>query len=170
MHRRLLGCSDDAPPCQSGPAVRWHPSPWRQLIASPDGNCAMNATISPCFHLLTPAIAIAAFSFVLRAPLCPRPSSFHVPIAPFLFIKNPKSEGREKKLTDLVFYIELRLSLTPQSTAILPWPSHWPQSKSKEAYLNTPFMNMSCGGSKKKIRSLFLANKTFVLPVNVCSP
>lgn len=84
------------PPCQSGPAVRWHPSPWRQLIASPDGNCAVKATISPSFHLLTPAIAIAAFSFVLRAPLCPQPSSFHFPIAPFLFIQNPKSEGKKK--------------------------------------------------------------------------
>lgn len=60
----LLRC----PPCQSGPAVRWHPSPWRQLIASLDGNCAVKATISPSFHLLTPVIAIAAFSFVLRTP------------------------------------------------------------------------------------------------------
>lgn len=54
--------------CQSGPAARWHPSPWRQLIASPDGNCAARATTSPSFHLLTPAIATAAFSFVLSAP------------------------------------------------------------------------------------------------------
>lgn len=54
--------------CQSGPAARWHPSPWRQLIASPGGNCAAKATTSPSFHLLTPAVATAAFSFVLNAP------------------------------------------------------------------------------------------------------
>lgn len=113
-----------SPPRQSAPAVQWHPSPWRQLIASPDGNGAVKATISAPFHLLTPAIAIAAFSFVLRTPLCPHPSSFPVPIRPFLFIKNPKSEGRKTHLADLAFYMELRQSLTPQSTAILAWPSH----------------------------------------------
>lgn len=53
--------------CQSGPVAWWHPSPWRQLIASPDGNCAATATTSPSFHLLTPAIATATFSFVLHA-------------------------------------------------------------------------------------------------------
>lgn len=116
----LLQC----PPPPSGPAVRWHPSPWRQLIASPDGKRAVKAAISPAFHLRTPAVAIAASSFVLHTRFCPGPSSFHVAITPFLFIKNAKSEARGGKKKTLLFYMELRLSVTPQSTAILPRPSH----------------------------------------------
>lgn len=87
----LLRC----PRCQSGPAVPWHPSPWRQLIASPDGNRAVKATISPPFQLLTPAIAIILSS--APPPFCPHPCSFHIAITPFLFTKTPKSEGRKKK-------------------------------------------------------------------------
>lgn len=113
--------------CQSGPAARWHPSPWRRLNASPDGNCAARATTSPSFHLLTPAFAAAAFFF------CPRRPGFVLDRPPFMsphhalpFHQNPpkKCEGRGgETLTDLVFYMELGLALAPQSTAILPWPS-----------------------------------------------
>lgn len=84
-----------------------------------------------------------------QPPFVPVPPPFMSPSHHSFSSKTLKGRG-EKKWTDLVFYIELSLSLTPQSTAILPWPSHRPQSKSKEAYLNTPFMNMSRGGSKRK--------------------
>lgn len=112
--------------CQSGPAARWHPSPWRQLIASPDGNCAAKATTSPSFHLLTPAIAAAAFSFVLSAPALSSTGLLSCPPSRPSFSSKPpkKCEGRGgETLTDLVFYMELGLAIVPQSTAILPWPS-----------------------------------------------
>lgn len=103
LHRRLLG---DAPLAKVVLLFRWHPSPWRQLIASPDGNCAVKATIAPSFSSAYSSDSHRRFSFCPPRPphthppllFCPHPYTFHVPITSFLFIKKtPKSEGRGTK-------------------------------------------------------------------------
>lgn len=124
---------------------------WLHHQHSPEGN----GTLKERNHL---SILSSAFFSDDRPPLflCPR----HPPFVPFTlpfispsppspFIKNPKNE-REKK------YDRSTVSNLAENVAhasehkILPRPSHWPQSKSEEAYLNTPFMMVSCSGSRRK--------------------
>lgn len=119
LHRRVLGCSFDAPPAK-----------WSCCFLAPvtveTADCITSAhqsgtarwkreTISPCFYLLTSVIAVAPFSFFLCTPFAPFTLPFMSPAPLSLFIKNPK-KWKKKTLADLVFHIWLRMSLTPQST------------------------------------------------------
>lgn len=99
LHRRLLG---DAPLAKVVLLFRWHPSPWRQLIASPDGNCAVKATIAPSFSSAYSSDSHRRFSFCPPRP--PPPPSFVLIPTPFMSpsrhsfsSKIPKSEGRGRK-------------------------------------------------------------------------
>ncbi len=144
----------------SGPAASWHLSPWRRLIASPALTrgerhaerekpslypfiCLLQWWPSPFFfcplHPPSPPLLLL---------LCP-------PSPPSTFIKKPKNE--RKKKSDRSTVSNLAEIVTHASEhKILPRPSHWPQSKSEEAYLNTAFMIMSYSASKRKFSPFFL--------------
>lgn len=79
---------------------RWHPSPWRQLIASPDGNCAVKATIAPSFSSAYSSDSHRRFSFCPPRPSPLLSSSLHLSCPHHCHSfssKTPKSEGRGRK-------------------------------------------------------------------------
>ena len=174
VHRQVPGCAFDAPPAK-----------WSCCFLAPvtveTADCITSAhqrgtarwkreTISPSFHLLTSVMAAPPFSFVLcTPPLVPFTPPFMSPSPPSPFIKNPQKWKGKK--SDRSTVSNLAENVTHASEhKILPRPSHWPQSKSEEAYLNTASMMVSCSESWRKFAPFLPSNKSIVLSVTVCSP
>lgn len=173
VHRQVPGCAFDAPPAK-----------WSCCFLAPvtveTADCITSAhqrgtarwkreTISPSFHLLTSVMAVPPFSFVLRTPLRPLYSAFYVPINAIPFHQKPEKWNGTK--SDRSTVSNLAENVTHASEhKILPRPSHWPQSKSEEAYLNPASMMVSCSESRRKFAPFFPSNKSIVLSVTVCSP
>lgn len=79
------------PFCQSAPAARWHPSPWRQLIASPElrGESDHLSILSSAYSDSRRRVSL----FSSASLLCPRQSSFHVPPSRRSFSSKPLKAG-----------------------------------------------------------------------------
>ncbi len=123
---------------------------WLHHQLSPEGN----GTLKERNHL---SILSSAYFSDGRPPLffCPPPP----PSSPLLRLLCPhhrhplssKTLKMKEKKSDRSTVSNLAENVTHASEhKILPRPTHWPQSKSEEAYLNTPFMIMSCSWSKRK--------------------
>jgi len=94
---------------------------WLHHQCSPEGNGTLKESnnlsiLSSAFfsddHL---PLLFFFFLFVLITPLCPFTLPFISPSMPSLSSKTVKMKGGEN-MTDLLFQISLRMSLTPQST------------------------------------------------------
>lgn len=138
----------------SGPAASWHLSPWRRLIASSalargERHAEREKPSSPFFHLLSSVMAVPPFLLSSLPPSVPFNSAFYLPINAIPF--HQKTLKMKAKKSDRATVSNLAENVTHASEhKILPQPFHWPQSKSEEAYLNTPFMIVSCSGSRRK--------------------
>lgn len=158
----------------SGPAASWHLSPWRRLIASPvltrgERHAEREKPSLHPFICLLQWWPSPPFSFVLRTPLRPLYSAFYVPINAIPFHQKPEKWNGTK--SDRSTVSNLAENVTHASEhKILPRPSHWPQSKSEEAYLNPASVMVSCSESRRKFAPFFPSNKSIVLSVTVCSP
>ena len=145
---------------------------WLHHQCSPEGN----GTLKERNHLSILSSAYFSdgrpppFSFVLcTPPLVPFTPPFMSPSPPSPFIKNPQKWKGKK--SDRSTVSNLAENVTHASEhKILPRPSHWPQSKSEEAYLNTASMMVSCSESWRKFAPFLPSNKSIVLSVTVCSP
>lgn len=141
----------------SGPAASWHLSPWRRLIASPALTRGEQRAKreKPSLHPFICLLQWCPLRFFCppQPPFAPFTLPFMSPSPPSPFIKTPKNERKSDRCT----ISNLAENVTHASEhKILPRPSHWPQSKSEEAYLNTAFMIVSCGGCRRKFGPFFL--------------
>lgn len=165
----LLGC----PSCQAVlllPGTCHRGDSWLHHQPSPEGNSTLKERHHlSSFHLLTSVISATPFLLSSASPplsssLCLSCPHHHHPFSS----KNSKG-GRRKKSDSVSHLAEIVTHASEHK--ILPRPSHWPQSKSEEAYLNALFTTVSCSGRRRKFNPFFLlSNKTIVLSVNVCPP
>lgn len=142
----------------SGPAASWHLSPWRRLIGSSVLASGERHTEreKPSFH-----------PFICFLQQWPSPLFFcppHPPWSPLPCLLSPhqyhafssKLLKMKEKKSDTSTVSNLAENVTHAlEHKILRRPSHWPQSKSEEAYLNTSFMMVSCSGSRRKFSPFF---------------
>lgn len=170
MHTQTLGTQIGArlllwcPSCQAVlllPGTCHRGDGWLHHQSSPEGNGSLKESPSHhpfiCFfrdhsvhtHMHTHLF----FLFVPITPLCPLYAGFYLPIITNPFIKTIKMKWGEKNRSTVSNLTEN----VPHASEhkILLRPSHWPQSKSEEAYLNVPFMMVPCSGSKRKFGSFF---------------
>lgn len=157
VHRQVPSCSFDAPPAK-----------WSCCFLAPvtveTADCITSAhqrgtarwREKPSLH---PFICLLQWwpSPLFFCPPCPPSSPLLRLLCPHhchpLSSKTWKMKGKK---SDRSTVSNLAENVTHASEhKILPRPSHWPQSKSEEAYLNAAFMTEFCSGSRKKFSPFF---------------
>lgn len=171
VHRQVSGCSFWCPSCQVVlllPGTCHRGDGWLHHQRSPEGNSALKernhlSILSSAYFSDAPSV-----SFVLHNPPSP---PLHCLLC--LHHHHPLSSKplkMKESLTDVLFQILLRMSLTPQSTRYYHGlPTDLNPNLKRRIWILLLWSCLAVGAEGNSV-PFFSSNKSIVFSVNVCSP